>query len=166
MTTPKAKIEYRPIAELHELEGNPRIIKKDQFEKLKTSIKNNQDYFEARPCILSNRTGIFVVIAGNQRLKAAQAVGLTEVPTVLLEGLTEDREREIIVRDNVENGDWDYDILANQWEANDLADWGVVRLPMESDVDVDQFFEQAEGAPAQKEPKMVTCPHCGKEFEV
>lgn len=52
---PKAQVIYRPIADLKELPGNPRTIKKDQFEKLKTSIKNNADYFEARPLILSNR---------------------------------------------------------------------------------------------------------------
>lgn len=125
MTTPTHNIVYRPIAEIHELENNPRIIKKDQFEKLKTSIKNNPDYFEARPCILSNRTGVLVVIAGNQRLRASRELGLTEIPTVLLEGLDEDREAEIIARDNVENGEWDYDILANEWDAEKLGDWGV-----------------------------------------
>lgn len=125
MKTPTHSITYRPIAEIHELEGNPRVIKKDQFEKLKTSIKNNPDYFEARPCILSNRTGVLVVITGNQRLRASRELGMTEVPTILLENLTEEREREIIVRDNVENGEWDYDILANEWESEDLNDWGV-----------------------------------------
>lgn len=54
---PKAQVEYRAIAELKELPGNPRTIKKDQFEKLKQSIKDNADYFEARPIILSDRTG-------------------------------------------------------------------------------------------------------------
>ena len=166
MTTPTHKIEYRPVAEIHELKGNPRVIKKDQFEKLKTSIKNNPDYFEARPCILSNRTGVLVVIAGNQRLRASRELGMTEVPTILLEGLTEEREREIIVRDNVENGEWDYDILANEWKATDLEDWGVAKLPTATNVDVDEFFAQADGAPTEKEPKTVTCPHCGKEFEV
>lgn len=125
MKTPTHSIVYRPVAEIHELENNPRIIKKDQFEKLKTSIKDNPDYFEARPCILSNRTGVLVVIAGNQRLRASRELGLTEIPTVLLEGLDEDREAEIIARDNVENGEWDYDILANEWEIEKLNDWGV-----------------------------------------
>ena len=125
MKTPTHNIVYRPIAEIHELKNNPRIIKKDQFEKLKTSIKDNPDYFEARPCILSNRTGVLVVIAGNQRLRASRELGLTEIPTVLLEGLDEDREAEIIARDNVENGEWDYDILANEWEIEKLNDWGV-----------------------------------------
>ena len=119
------RVEYRALKDLHELEGNPRQIKKDQFERLKRSIKDNPDYFEARPLILSDRTGELVILAGNQRYKAAKAIGLNEVPTVLLSGLSEDREREIVIRDNVENGEWDYDILANEWENDDLQDWGV-----------------------------------------
>lgn len=122
---PKAQVVYRNLSELHELPGNPRTIKKDQFEKLKKSLTDNADYFEARPIILSNRTGELVIIAGNQRYKAAKAIGLQQVPTILLEGLSEEREREIVIRDNVENGDWDMDALANEWNAQDLLDWGV-----------------------------------------
>ena len=122
---PKAQVEYRNIAELHELPGNPRTIKKDQFEKLKKSLTDNADYFEARPIILSDRTGQLVILAGNQRYKAAKAIGLQQVPTITLHGLTEDREREIIIRDNVNNGDWDMDALANEWNPDELLDWGV-----------------------------------------
>ena len=122
---PKAQVIYRSLSELHELPGNPRTIKKDQFEKLKKSLTDNADYFEARPIILSDRTGELVIIAGNQRYKAAKAIGLEQVPTILLEGLSEEREREIVIRDNVENGDWDMDALANEWNAQDLLDWGV-----------------------------------------
>lgn len=124
MKTTTHQVEYRAISELNELEGNPRTIKKDDFERLKKSLQDNQDYFEARPIILSDRTGKLVIIAGNQRYKAAKAIGLTEVPTVLLSGLTEEREREIVIRDNVENGEWDMDILANEWNVDDLKGWG------------------------------------------
>lgn len=124
MKTTTHQVEYREISELNELEGNPRTIKKDDFERLKKSLQDNQDYFEARPIILSDRTGKLVIIAGNQRYKAAKAIGLTEVPTVLLSGLSEEREREIVIRDNVENGEWDMDILANEWDTTDLKEWG------------------------------------------
>lgn len=133
---PKAVTKYRKLSELHELPGNPRTIKKDQFEKLKKSIKDNADYFEARPIILSNRTGKLVIIAGNQRYKSAKAIGMTEVPTILLEGLSEEREREIVIRDNVENGDWDMDALANEWNAQDLLDWGVELPELEAMTEV------------------------------
>ena len=122
---PQAQVEYRAIANLKELPGNPRTIKKDQFEKLKQSIKDNADYFEARPIILSDRTGELVILAGNQRYKAAKAIGPKEVPTILLPNLTEEREKEIIIRDNVENGDWDFDMLANEWNEEELDAWGV-----------------------------------------
>lgn len=125
---PQAQVEYRAIADLKELPGNPRTIKKDQFEKLKQSIKDNADYFEARPIILSDRTGELVILAGNQRYKAAKAIGLKEVPTILLPNLTEKREKEIIIRDNVENGDWDMDTLANEWDASQLEEWGVENI--------------------------------------
>lgn len=121
----KNQVQYRSINDLKELPGNPRIIKKDQFEKLKQSIKDNADYFEARPIILSDRTGELVILAGNQRYKAAKALGMTEVPTVLLPDLTEEREREIVIRDNVSNGDWDMDALANEWDEAQLQEWGV-----------------------------------------
>ena len=164
MTTPTHSIVYRPIAEIHELEGNPRVIKKEQFEKLKTSIKNNPDYFEARPCILSNRTGVLVVIAGNQRLRASRELGMTEVPTILLEGLSEEREREIIVRDNVENGEWDYDILANEWEATDLEDWGIDGVFKTAPFNADEFFNDRPETETKKN-KTIKCPNCGHEFE-
>lgn len=125
---PKAQVEYRAIADLKELPGNPRTIKKDQFEKLKQSIKDNADYFEARPIILSDRTGELVILAGNQRYKAAKAIGMTEVPTILLANLTEEREKEIIIRDNVENGDWDWDALFNEWDTDKLQKWGVTNI--------------------------------------
>lgn len=125
---PQAQVEYRPIKDLKELPGNPRTIKKDQFEKLKQSIKDNADYFEARPLILSDRTGELVILAGNQRYKAAKAIGLKEVPTILLPNLTEEREKEIIIRDNVENGDWDWDALFNEWDTDKLQEWGVTNI--------------------------------------
>jgi hypothetical protein len=118
-------MDYRKLKDLNKLEGNPRIIKDDDFQKLCTSIKANPDYFEARPLILSNRTGQLVIIAGNQRYEAAKHLGLKEVPTYLIEGLTEEREREIIIRDNVNNGQWDWEQLANTWSAEELKDWGV-----------------------------------------
>ena len=119
------EIRYRKLGDLKKLPNNPRQITKDALEKLKTSIKDNPDYFEARPLILSNRTGELVILAGNQRYEAAKTLGLKEVPTALIEGLTEEREREIIIRDNVENGEWDFDALANEWDVDELKDWGV-----------------------------------------
>ena len=158
----KAQVEYRAIADLKELPGNPRTIKKDQFEKLKTSIKDNADYFEARPIILSDRTGELIILAGNQRYKAAKAIGLKEVPTILLPNLTEEREKEIIIRDNVENGDWDWDELANSWDADVLDSWGVKMI---APIMIPDGFDD-EPEPSKKKMQKIVCPECGKEFEI
>lgn len=116
--------EYINIDKLNLLSHNPRSITTNNFEKLKKSIQNNPDYFEARPLIVSDRTGELVVIAGNQRLKASQELGLKQVPCCILKNLTEEREKEIIIRDNVELGDWDYDLL-DDYDIDDLSDWGL-----------------------------------------
>ena len=118
-------VEYKPLDKLRHLKRNPRKISKENMEKLVKSIKANPDYFEARPIICSDRTGKPVIIAGNQRLRAAKTAGLSEVPVVVLHGLSEEREREITIRDNVELGEWDFDMLESDWNAEDLNEWGV-----------------------------------------
>ena len=131
---PKFKVIYRPLDQMKPLENNPRWIKKEDFERLCASVQNNPELFEAQPIILSNRTGENVIIAGNQRYRAAIEVGLKEVPTILLEGLTEAKEKEIIIRTNVTNGKWDFDVLASGlWgDVDELTDWGVEMSFMES----------------------------------
>lgn len=145
-----SEIVYRRLKDIKKLPNNPRTIKKDDMERLKKSIKDNPDYFEARPIILSNRTGELVILAGNQRYEAAKALKMDEVPTFLLEGLTEAREREIIIRDNVSNGEWDMDLLANEWDTQELTDWGVDITWDEPEQEVieDEAPEVNEGEPA------------------
>lgn len=155
---PKFKVVYRPLDSLKQLENNPRYIKKEDFERLCASVQNNPELFEAQPIILSNRTGENVIIAGNQRYKAAIEVGLKEVPTILLEGLTEAKEREIIIRTNVQNGKWDWDILSSEaWgSVDELQDWGVECSFLEHDesTDLDDFFEEVNEGEAKKEKKI------------
>ena len=118
-------MQYRKLNELKKLPNNPRIIRDKQFKTLCDSIRDNPKYFEARPIILSNRTGEMVIIAGNQRYEAAKSLKLKEVPTFLIEGLDEAKEREIIIRDNISNGEFDKSALANEWSDLPLVDWGV-----------------------------------------
>lgn len=149
----KYKVEYRSLESLKPLENNPRYIKEEDFERLCASVQNNPELFEAQPIILSDRTGELVIIAGNQRYRAAKEVGLKEVPTVLLTGLTEQKEKEIIIRTNITNGKWDYDRLANDdWSIEDLGDWGldVDFLKTDEDTNIDDFFEEASADDAKK----------------
>jgi hypothetical protein len=118
-------MEYRKLSDLVKLKNNPRIIIAEDMQKLKESIKKF-GVLEARPLILSNRTGELVIIGGNMRYEACKDLKITEVPTQLMEGLTEADEREIIIRDNISNWDWDMSALANEWSDDALSDWWVV----------------------------------------
>jgi ParB-like chromosome segregation protein Spo0J len=140
------------------LEGNPRVIKDKEFKTLCDSIRENREYFEARPLILSDRTGELVIIAGNQRYEAARVVGLADVPTFLIEGLSEAKEREIIIRDNISNGEFDFDALANSWSDLPLSEWGV-KLPegwTDPIPDGNKQIDEADMADTKNE-----CPKCG-----
>ena len=151
-------MEYRKLDDLEKLEGNPRIIKDKEFKTLCDSIRDNPKYFEARPLILSDRTGDLVIIAGNQRYEAAKVVGLQEVPTFLIAGLTEAKEREIVIRDNVSNGEFDFELLANEWGDLPLVEWGV-GLPADWLTDMPEDNKDIdEDAMAETENE---CPKCG-----
>ena len=126
------EVIYRKIADIHPLPDNPRTIGPEDLERLKESIRNNPDYLEAHPLVLSDRTGEMIVIDGNQRLRACLEMGMEEVPTALLSGLTEEREQEIIIRANVLNGKWDIDKLL-AWNPEDLKEWGLDDISFEDD---------------------------------
>nr|DAK99743.1 MAG TPA: ParB protein [Caudoviricetes sp.] len=134
------EVIYRQTETLKKLENNPRTITEKQLQKLKESIQRNPDYFEARPIILSDRTGELVIIAGNQRYDACVQLGIKEVPTVLIPNLTEEREREIIIRDNVNNGEWDMACLF-EWNCKELMEWGLDGI---SFPELDDFSEEVE----------------------
>jgi len=118
-------VEYRKLSELKQLAKNPRVIRDHQFQILCESIRVNREYFEARPLILSNRTGELIIIAGNKRYEAAKYLKLRKVPTHLITGMTEEKEREITVRDNINNGEFDWEAIAKEWADLPLADWGM-----------------------------------------
>ncbi len=131
------EIIYREIESLKKAENNPRTISEEQLLKLQKSIQDNPDYFEARPIILSDRIGVLMIIAGNQRYEACVRLGMKEVPTVLISNLTEEKEREIMVRDNVNNGEWDNAKLVD-WNFDELKDWGV-DLPSDLGINQDEY---------------------------
>ena len=152
-------MEYRKLSDLNKLENNPRLIKDKEFDTLCDSIRDNPEYFEARPLILSDRTGKLVIIAGNQRYEAAKVVELAEVPTYLIKGLTKAKEREIIIRDNVSNGEFDFDLLASQWGDLPLLDWGI-KLP-EDWLNPPIPGENKESGEKTMADKKNECPQCG-----
>jgi ParB-like chromosome segregation protein Spo0J len=102
--------------------NNPRLIKDDKFKKLCKSIQEFPEMLELRPIVVNKD---MIVLGGNMRLKACQEIGLTEVPIIVAENLTEEQQREFLIKDNVSGGEWDWDILANEWEVEQLEEWGL-----------------------------------------
>ncbi len=113
--------KYIAIEKLILHPDNPRKIDDEQFAILCESIVKNSDYFETRP-ILCNKE--MVVFAGNMRLRAAQKVGLKEVPVAIMD-ITPEKERELMIRDNVSNGEWDAELLPALFDNKELTEWGV-----------------------------------------
>lgn len=101
---------------------NPRVIKDEKFAKLVKSIKEFPEMLELRPIVVNDE---MVVLGGNMRLKACIEAGLTEVPIIKASSLTPDQQKEFIIKDNVGFGEWDWDVLANDWDAEKLTDWGL-----------------------------------------
>jgi hypothetical protein len=106
-------------------EKNPRTISMEQFDKLKKSIQEFPEMMELRPIVI-DEDGI--VLGGNMRLRVLKVMEYKEIPAEWVKKaseLTEEQKKEFIIRDNVPSGEWDWDILANEWEITDLEDWGV-----------------------------------------
>jgi ParB-like chromosome segregation protein Spo0J len=101
---------------------NPRLIKDDKFKKLVKSIQEFPQMLELRPIVVDENN---IILGGNMRYKACIEAGLKEVFILKAEDLTELQKDEFIVKDNVGFGEWDWDILANEWDAEKLEDWGL-----------------------------------------
>jgi len=110
------------ISEIKTNPKNPRLIKDDKFKKLVKSIQEFPQMLELRPIVVDENN---IVLGGNMRLKACIEVGLKEVFIVKANDLTEQQKDEFIVKDNVGFGEWDWDILANEWDTEKLQDWGL-----------------------------------------
>lgn len=118
----KMKAVKTNITKIKANPSNPRVIKDDKFKKLVKSIKDFPKMLEVRPIVVDKD---YVVLGGNMRLRACQEAGLKEVPVIVLDNFTEKEQREFIIKDNVGYGEWDWDVIANEWDVEALEDWGL-----------------------------------------
>ncbi len=123
MTEKNATIEVKvvKISDIKSNPNNPRIIKDDKFKKLVESIKGFPEMANVRPIVVNTD---MIVLGGNMRLKAMKEAGWKEAPIQIVDW-DEQKQKEFIVKDNVGFGEWDWDDLANNWEAEELTDWGL-----------------------------------------
>jgi hypothetical protein len=129
------EIKNVKLSEVKSNPNNPRIIKDDKFTKLVKSIKEFPKMLEIRPIVVN---ADMIVLGGNMRLKACKEAGLKEVPIIYANDLTEDEQKQFIIKDNVGFGEWDWDMLANEWEPELLESWGleVWKAPTEVDYSI------------------------------
>ena len=110
------------IKDLKTNPNNPRVIKDDKFQKLVQSIKDFPEMLEIRPIVVNKD---MIVLGGNMRLKACKEAGLKEVPIIKAEQLTEEQQRQFIIKDNIGYGEWDWEMIANQWDSDELNNWSL-----------------------------------------
>jgi hypothetical protein len=110
------------INEIQSNVSNPRIIKDHKFKKLVQSIKEFPEMLELRPIIVDENN---IILGGNMRHKACIEAGLKEVPVKIAKGLTVEQKQEFIIKDNVNFGEWEWDMLGNEWDSIEIIDWGL-----------------------------------------
>jgi ParB-like chromosome segregation protein Spo0J len=110
-----------PITKIKENPNNPRIITKADFEKLKRQIKGFPEMMKVKPLILDPDG---MILGGNQRFRACKALGWKEIPTETV-SWNEIQKQQFVIQDNTHAGVWDYDVLANTHDAENLIEWGV-----------------------------------------
>ncbi len=101
---------------------NPRLIKDDKFKKLVQSIKDFPEMLDIRPIVVNSD---MIILGGNMRFKACKEAGLKEVPIIIADNLTEEQQREFLIKDNTSGGEWDFEMLANEWDVDQLDAWGL-----------------------------------------
>lgn len=125
------KIEKININKIKINPNNPRLIKDDKFKNLVNSIKEFPEMLEIRPIVVNFD---MIILGGNMRYKACLEAGIKEVPVIKIVGLSEEKQREFLIKDNISGGEWDWNMLANEWDEKELNDWGL-DLPNELDLD-------------------------------
>jgi len=138
-----AKVQTVKISDIKINSNNPRLIKDDKFKKLVQSIKDFPEMLDIRPIVVNKD---MIILGGNMRLKACKEAGLKTVPIIVADNLSEEQQREFLIKDNVSGGEWDWNLLANEWDSDELEAWGL-------DVPIDKEIDDAEDGDEIKIPK-------------
>jgi ParB-like chromosome segregation protein Spo0J len=128
------------LTDIKQNPNNPRVIKDEKFDKLVKSIRDFPKMMELRPMVINSDN---IVLGGNMRLKALKELGYKEVPNEWVkraEDLTEDEQRQFIIKDNVGFGEHDWEVLVTEWDADELSEWGL-DIPNKKEVDEKDLFD-------------------------
>lgn len=120
------QIELISTSKLRKNPKNPRVLKDHKFKQLVKSIQDFPEMLKIRPIVVNSDN---IVLGGNMRLSACREAKIKQVPVLRVENLTPEQQEEFIIKDNVGFGEWDWDMLANEWDSEKLEEWGL-DLPM------------------------------------
>lgn len=163
-------IQQIEIKKLKLLDRNPRKITKEQMLKLEKSIEEDPSFLKCRPILVRDNDGVLEVYAGNQRVRAAKKLKWNTLPCIVDKAseLTDEVVRKRIVKDNLQMGEFDFDILSSDYAPEELFEFGMTTH------DLDLFKESlSESLPKvdhsditeTDEIKFITCPKCKHQFE-
>lgn len=134
-------IQEISITKLHLLEKNPRRISKEQMDKLVESLENDPDFLLKRPVLVNLKDGKHQVYAGNQRVMAAKKLKWKTIPCIIDVDLDDSLMKSRIIKDNKTFGEFDFDILANEWDLENLTKWGFTENELGFDIKEEEFDE-------------------------
>jgi hypothetical protein len=132
------------ISEVKLNPNNPRLIKDDKFKKLVQSIKDFPEMLNIRPIVVNQD---MIILGGNMRYKACKEAGLKEIPIIKTD-LTEDQQREFLIKDNTSGGKWDWEVLANEWDSEQLEAWGLDLIKFDLEPDYEDLIGEEKNKPA------------------
>lgn len=141
------KTQQIPTTQIKPNDQNPRTIKDVSFRKLVESIKQFPEMANVRPIILNKEN---TILGGNMRFRAMVEAGWQTVPAIYVDW-SEEKQREFIIKDNVSGGEWDWDLLANEWDAEKLLEWGL-EIPPEYTLHPDQLADSFQLPDGEKSP--------------
>ena len=137
------EVQQVPLAQIKANPSNPRVLRDEKFAKLKKSIQDFPDMLNYRSIVaVTDTDGKLMVLGGNMRLRAMQDLGIKTAPVMLADHWTEEQRREFIIKDNVGFGEWNWDDLANEWDADELSDWGLDVPKLEAEAETDHFADE------------------------
>ena len=135
--------------------NNPRLVKDDKFQKLVESVKGFPDMLNVRPIVVNKD---MIVLGGNMRLKAMKEAGYKEANIEIVDW-TEEQQREFIIKDNIGYGEWDWNVIANEWDTDKLEEWGMNIPSFDSTEEIEDELQIDEEIKTDNQ-----CPKCGYEF--
>lgn len=169
------------ISKLKQNPENPRTISEADLKRLVKSVESFQEMLKVRPIVVNTD---LMILGGNMRYLACKELGIEKVPVHIVDW-DEEKQKDFIIRDNLHFSAWDYELLADEWNKEDLKDWGVdIKIGDESedfepefnpdiedvevtDKDIKEAEERVKKEPKKKEDNLLECecPECNKSFK-